>query len=175
MSSTPDPEKTEGLPTSSPPSIRSSSDSITSAPSEDQDTSSEKKTARSLVQEEEEDQEDNSELHHDALVPTVSINTAAQPTGDTNAAAGQEAAAGRSRSRASTTRSRALTIVPRSQRRGVLARLALVPEVERPYEYKNSTKWGITLTIALATAAAPLGSSIFYRNAHPIFTYDPQV
>ncbi|OTA03738.1 dityrosine transporter, required for spore wall synthesis [Trichoderma parareesei] len=161
MSSTTDPEKTEGLPTSSPPSIRSSSDSITSAPSEDQDTSSEKKTARSLVQEEEEEEEDNSELHHDALVPTVSITTAAQPTGDTNAAAGQEAA-GRSRSRASTTRSRALTIVPRSQRRGVLARLALVPEAERPYEYKNSTKWGITLTIALATAAAPLGSSIFY-------------
>ncbi|KAH0494533.1 hypothetical protein TgHK011_001150 [Trichoderma gracile] len=154
MSSTPDPEKAEGLPASTPPSIHSSSDSITSAPSEDQDTSSEKKTARSLVQE-----EDDSEPHHDALVPTVSITAAAQPTDDTNAA-GQEA--GRSRSRASTTRSKALTIVPRSQRRGVLARLALVPEVERPYEYKNSTKWGITLTIALATAAAPLGSSIFY-------------
>ncbi|KAL7810867.1 MFS general substrate transporter [Trichoderma gracile] len=154
MSSTPDPEKAEGLPASTPPSIHSSSDSITSAPSEDQDTSSEKKTARSLVQE-----EDDSEPHHDALVPTVSITAAAQPTDDTNAA-GQEA--GRSRSCASTTRSKALTIVPRSQRRGVLARLALVPEVERPYEYKNSTKWGITLTIALATAAAPLGSSIFY-------------
>ncbi|TFB05423.1 MFS antiporter QDR3 [Trichoderma ghanense] len=153
MPSTPDPEKAEGLPPSSPPSIHSSSDSITSAPSEDQDTSDEKKTARSLVQ------EDDSEPHHDALVPTVSITTAAQPAGDLNAA-GQEA--GRSRSRASTTRSKALTIVPRSQRRGVLARFALVPEVERPYDYKNSTKWGITLTIALATAAAPLGSSIFY-------------
>ncbi|KAL7821230.1 MFS general substrate transporter [Trichoderma aethiopicum] len=160
MASTPDPEKQEGLPASPPPFIDSSSISITSAPSEDQDTSNEKKTARSLVEE-----DDDSEPHHDALVPTVSITTAAQPADEPNAEAG------RSRSRASTTRSRTLTIVPRSQRRGVLARLALVPEVERPYEYKNSTKWGITLTIALATAAAPLGSSIFYP-ALPEMTKD---
>ncbi|KAL6891726.1 MFS general substrate transporter [Trichoderma longibrachiatum] len=160
MASTADPEKQEGSPASSPPSIDSSSISITSAPSEDQVTGNEKKTARSLVVE-----EDDSEPHHDALVPTVSITTAAQPAGQTNAEAG------RSRSRASTTRSRTLTIVPRAQRRGVLARLTLVPEVERPYEYKNSTKWGITLTIALATAAAPLGSSIFYP-ALPEMTKD---
>lgn len=162
MASTPDPEKQEGLPASSPPSIDSSSISITSAPSEDQDTSNEKKTARSQVEED----DDDSEPHHDALVPTVSITTAAQPADETNAEAG------RSRSRASTTRSRTLTIVPRAQRRGVLARLTLVPEVERPYEYKNSTKWGITLTIALATAAAPLGSSIFYRMHECLKTLD---
>lgn len=43
-----------------------------------------------------------------------------------------------------------------------MSRFTIVPEVSRPYDYKNSTKWGITVTIAMATAAAPLGSSIFY-------------
>ncbi|SPN97406.1 related to dityrosine transporter [Cephalotrichum gorgonifer] len=65
-------------------------------------------------------------------------------------------------SRTSTAQSRALSIVPRSRRRGLFARLAVVPEVDRPYDYKNSTKWIITLVIALAGAAAPFGSSIFY-------------
>ncbi|EHK24273.1 uncharacterized protein TRIVIDRAFT_71648 [Trichoderma virens Gv29-8] len=151
MASIPDPEKGEGSPSSSPPSIRSSNDTITTAQSEEQDISHEKKTIRNQTL------EDESEPHHDALVPTVSLATAAQPISD---ATGQEA--GRSRSRASTTRSKTLNVVPRSQRRGLLGRLAVVPEVDRPYDYKNSTKWGITLTIALATAAAPLGSSIFY-------------
>ncbi|KAI9167702.1 MFS transporter OpS2 [Paramyrothecium foliicola] len=66
------------------------------------------------------------------------------------------------RSRASSQRSRALTVVPRSKRRGLFGSLAIIPEVERPYDYKNSTKWAITMTVALATAAAPLGSTIFY-------------
>ncbi|KAL7944205.1 major facilitator superfamily domain-containing protein [Trichoderma barbatum] len=149
MSSIPDPEKGESSPTSSPLSIHSSSDSITTALSEEQG-GDEKKTARNQVL------EDEPETHQDALVPIVSLAPAAQPACD----AGQEAS--RSKSRASTTRSKALTIIPRSQRRGLLGRLAVVPEVESPYDYKNSTKWGITLTIALATAAAPLGSSIFY-------------
>ncbi|KAK4104300.1 hypothetical protein N658DRAFT_420574 [Parathielavia hyrcaniae] len=55
-------------------------------------------------------------------------------------------------------------IVPRSQRRGLLGRLTLIPEVERPYEYKNSTKWMITAVVALAAAAAPMGSGIFLRE-----------
>ncbi|KEY68951.1 hypothetical protein S7711_04616 [Stachybotrys chartarum IBT 7711] len=55
-----------------------------------------------------------------------------------------------------------VVIVPRAKRRGLLAGLAIIPEVERPYDYKRSTKWTITLTIALATTAAPLGSTIFY-------------
>ncbi|KAH0525543.1 hypothetical protein TsFJ059_007894 [Trichoderma semiorbis] len=151
MSWIPDPEKGEGSPTSSPPSIHSSTDSITTAQSEEQDFDNEKKTVRNQIL------EDDHEPHHDALVPTVSLATATQPTGDT---AGQEA--GRSRSRASTTRSKTLNVIPRSQHRGLLGRFAVVPEVDRPYDYKNSTKWGITLTIAVATAAAPLGSSIFY-------------
>lgn len=66
-------------------------------------------------------------------------------------------------SRTSSTRSRAQIIVPRSKRRGLFARLTIVPEVERPYDYKRSTKWFITLIVALAGAAAPFGSSVFYR------------
>ena len=55
-------------------------------------------------------------------------------------------------------------IVPRDQRRGLLGRFTLIPEVERPYEYKNSTKWMITAIVALAAAGAPMGSSIFMRE-----------
>lgn len=55
-------------------------------------------------------------------------------------------------------------IVPRDQRRGLLGRFTLIPEVERPYEYKGSTKWMITAIVALAAAGAPMGSSIFMRE-----------
>jgi len=68
----------------------------------------------------------------------------------------------RSKSRTSSIRSRPLTIVPRSQRRGLLGRLSIIPEVERPYDYTNKTKWLITFIVALAAAAAPLGSAIFW-------------
>jgi hypothetical protein len=51
------------------------------------------------------------------------------------------------------------------RRRGLLARFAfLVPEVERPYEYSDKTKWTITGIVALAGSASPLGSAIFYRE-----------
>ena len=70
----------------------------------------------------------------------------------------------RSKSKSSSVRSTALSIIPRSQRRGLFARFAIIPEVERPYEYKRSTKWLITLIVALAAAAAPLGSAIFFRK-----------
>ncbi|UNI20742.1 hypothetical protein JDV02_006804 [Purpureocillium takamizusanense] len=75
----------------------------------------------------------------------------------------------RSASRASSARSRPLTIVPRHRRRGLFGRFTIVPEVKRPYDYKNSTKWGLTATVAFATIAAPLGSSIFYP-ALPVLT-----
>ncbi|KAK1970426.1 major facilitator superfamily transporter [Colletotrichum eremochloae] len=68
----------------------------------------------------------------------------------------------RTRSRASSTRSRALSIVARSKRRGLFAQLAAIPEVDNPYNYTNKTKWTITLIIALAAAVSPMGSSIFY-------------
>ncbi|PHH82776.1 hypothetical protein CDD82_4850 [Ophiocordyceps australis] len=68
----------------------------------------------------------------------------------------------RAASHASSTPAPPLTIVPRASRRGLCGRFTIVPEVERPYDYKPSTKWGITATIALAAMAAPMGSSIFY-------------
>jgi hypothetical protein len=71
----------------------------------------------------------------------------------------------RSKSKSSSVRSRALSIIPRSKRRGLLARFTVIPEVERPYEYKNSTKWLITLQVALAAAAAPMGSAILLRKS----------
>lgn len=70
----------------------------------------------------------------------------------------------RSKSRSSSVRSRPLSVVPRSKRRGLLGRFAIIPEVERPHEYGNGTKWAITAIVALAAAAAPVGSAIFYRR-----------
>ncbi|KAF7530454.1 hypothetical protein G7054_g9570 [Neopestalotiopsis clavispora] len=68
----------------------------------------------------------------------------------------------RGTSRASSTRSRALSIVPRAKRRGLFGRLAVLPEVHRPYDYSRRTKWTITFIVAIAAAAAPMGSAIFY-------------
>jgi len=56
-------------------------------------------------------------------------------------------------------------VVPRSERRGLLGRLTIIPEIERPYEYNRRTKWMVTAVVALAAAAAPMGSGIFYRRA----------
>ena len=70
----------------------------------------------------------------------------------------------KSKSSASSTRSRPLSIVPRSQRRGLLGRLSIIPEVDRPHEYKNKTKWLLTAITACSAAAAPLGSAIFFRK-----------
>jgi hypothetical protein len=57
-----------------------------------------------------------------------------------------------------------VVVVPRSQRRGLLGRFCLLAEVERPHDYKNGTKWFITLIIAAAAVVAPMGSAIFYRE-----------
>jgi hypothetical protein len=75
----------------------------------------------------------------------------------------------RSKSKSSSVHSRPLSIIPRSKRRGLLARFTIIPEVERPYDYKRSTKWLITLQVALAAAAAPMGSAILLREPHPHF------
>ncbi|TKA65688.1 hypothetical protein B0A49_08555, partial [Cryomyces minteri] len=50
--------------------------------------------------------------------------------------------------------------VPRSERRGLLARLTVIPEVEEPHDYARKTKWTITFVVAVAGAAAPMGSAI---------------
>jgi hypothetical protein len=69
-------------------------------------------------------------------------------------------------SRASSIFSRSPAIVPRSQRRGLFGRFAIIPEIERAQDYTNKTKWMITAIIALAAAAAPIGAGIFYRKSH---------
>ena len=56
------------------------------------------------------------------------------------------------------------TVVPRSERRGLFGRFSAIPEIETPYEYTNKTKWLITAVVALAAAASPMGSGIFYRK-----------
>jgi hypothetical protein len=60
--------------------------------------------------------------------------------------------------------------VPRSRRRGLLGRFTLVAEVENPYDYSNRLKWFITFIVAFAAAAAPMGSSIFFRKSCSITT-----
>lgn len=56
--------------------------------------------------------------------------------------------------------SRTPTIIPRKERRGLLAHLCLIPEVSNPYEYSRKIKWTITFFVALAGMAAPTGSAI---------------
>lgn len=53
--------------------------------------------------------------------------------------------------------------VPRRQRRGLLAQVTIIAEVTEPKHYSRSIKWTITFLVALAAAAAPLGSAIFFR------------
>ena len=69
----------------------------------------------------------------------------------------------RNRSRAqSSTRSvkKDAVPVPQAQRRGLFARLVLIAEVTEPYDYARNKKWFITFVIAVAGAAAPMGSSV---------------
>jgi len=54
--------------------------------------------------------------------------------------------------------------VPASQRRGLFARFAVVAEVTEPLDYTNNVKWFITFIVSIAAAAAPLGSSIIFRE-----------
>ena len=50
-----------------------------------------------------------------------------------------------------------------SQRRGLLARCALLAEVTEPKHYARPTKYFITFIIALAGMAAPIGSTVVLR------------
>ncbi|KAF4550362.1 MFS-type transporter-like protein 65 [Elsinoe fawcettii] len=67
----------------------------------------------------------------------------------------------RSPSKASSVK-RDIIKVPRSQRRGLLARFAVIPEVENPYDLPNKTKWVITAVVALSAVAAPMGSTLVF-------------
>lgn len=53
--------------------------------------------------------------------------------------------------------------VRRSARRGLFGRFTILAEVDEPKRYERRTKWFITFMIAIAAAAAPLGSAIFFR------------
>ncbi|KAF2087686.1 MFS general substrate transporter [Saccharata proteae CBS 121410] len=65
---------------------------------------------------------------------------------------------------------RSPTVVPRTQRRGLLARLSLIPEVSNPFEYSRKIKWTITFIVALSGAAAPAGSAIVLPALNDIVT-----
>jgi multidrug resistance protein len=58
--------------------------------------------------------------------------------------------------------------VPRTQRRGLLARFTLIPEVENPYHYPRKTKWFLTFIVAFCAMAAPMGSAIVMPVLHEI-------
>jgi multidrug resistance protein len=51
-------------------------------------------------------------------------------------------------------------VIPRSQRRGLLARFTLIPEVENPEHYPRQTKWFLTFIVAFCAMAGPMGSAI---------------
>lgn len=54
-------------------------------------------------------------------------------------------------------------VVPRGRRRGLFGSLTLLAEVENPKHYNRKSKWFITFVVAVAAAAAPMGSAIFLR------------
>lgn len=58
--------------------------------------------------------------------------------------------------------------VPRSKRRGLFGRFAILAEVEEPKHYSRTTKWYITFVVALAAVAAPLGSTIIFPTLFQI-------
>lgn len=62
----------------------------------------------------------------------------------------------------------ALVKVPRKERRGWFATFALIPEVTNPYDYKDSTKWLITLIVSVSAAAAPVGSGIIFPTLEQV-------
>ncbi|GAP84661.1 putative MFS multidrug resistance transporter [Rosellinia necatrix] len=72
------------------------------------------------------------------------------------------------RSTASSARPRRAIPIPRESRRGLLPWLSLVPEVDNPYHYDNGVKWMLTIFVAAAAGAAPMGSAIFYPSLNEI-------
>ncbi|WPB08194.1 uncharacterized protein RHO25_012858 [Cercospora beticola] len=58
--------------------------------------------------------------------------------------------------------------VPRGERRGLWANLSIVSEVEKPSEYKNGTKWMMTVILAFAAGTSSTGAAIFYPALRPV-------
>ena len=59
--------------------------------------------------------------------------------------------------------------IKRADRRGLCGRFTVLAEIEDPYTYSRRVKWFITSVVAVAAAAAPLGSAILYRTLHVDF------
>lgn len=58
-------------------------------------------------------------------------------------------------------------IVHRSERRGLLGKLSIIPEVTNPYSYSPAIKWWMTVIVSFAAITSSTGSSIFYRKETP--------
>ena len=59
-------------------------------------------------------------------------------------------------------------LVARCDRRGLFARLAVIPELTQPYQYSRRAKWAITVVVAVCGAAAPMGSAIVMPALQPL-------
>ena len=91
----------------------------------------------------------------------------ALPTGDESQSSPMRLSASRSRKEQFDTASSCSarpTAVPRDKRRGLFGRFAVLEEVVEPKDYPRKTKWFITFIVAIAGAAAPLGSVIYLRS-----------
>lgn len=56
--------------------------------------------------------------------------------------------------------------VPRMNRRGLFGRFTILAEVNEPTSYPRQTKWFITFVVSMAGVAAPLGSTIIFREGY---------
>ncbi|CRG91770.1 Transporter mfs1 [Talaromyces islandicus] len=61
-----------------------------------------------------------------------------------------------------------LVRVPRAKRRGLLAQVTLIPEVENARAYSRRVKWTLTWIVSFSTLIAPIGTSIFYPALHQV-------
>lgn len=62
-----------------------------------------------------------------------------------------------------------IVVVPRSERRGLLGRFSVIPEITNPREYGNGTKWAMTVIVSFAAITSSTGSSIFFRGCYCLF------
>lgn len=60
-------------------------------------------------------------------------------------------------------------VVPRSERRGLLGRFSVIPEITNPREYGKGTKWAMTVIVSFAAITSSTGSSIFFRGCYCLF------
>ena len=55
--------------------------------------------------------------------------------------------------------------VPRSERRGILARFTILAEIENAVHYERKKKWIITSIVSLCGSVAPFSSAILLRKS----------